>query len=241
MTAMPRTTKRRWAAAGAGALVAGVLGAVLFRQPPARPVVSSKTALPVQRTVTLLSEADKTVTDESVLLDPTPLFLPTKWNATRREPAPPEPGGRFQGYDAPRVSFTEGELKLRLPEAITVPAGAAEAVTAHAASAVLTGFGRADVPVVAPESRGAFIEIVAAVDGRSFFAQAIPGGPPGKHAWQPVEFMAKVDAAGLVGPLVVATRSGVEEVDGYFANYLVRTLRVGERLPPGFYRISVGP
>jgi hypothetical protein len=72
-------------------------------------------------------------------------------------------------------------------------------------------------------------------------AQAITGAPPGKGGWAPVEFVARVDAAGLVGPLVVTERSGLEEVDVFFANYLARTLRVGERLAPGFYRICVGP
>jgi hypothetical protein len=56
-----------------------------------------------------------------------------------------------------------------------------------------------------------------------------------------MEFVAAVDPAGLVGPLVPTVRSGVEEVDNFFQNYLARTLRVGERLAPGFYRICVGP
>jgi len=53
--------------------------------------------------------------------------------------------------------------------------------------------------------------------------------------------MAAVDPAGLVGPVVPTVRSGVSEVDDYFARYLEETLRVGQRLAPGFYRISVGP
>jgi hypothetical protein len=56
-----------------------------------------------------------------------------------------------------------------------------------------------------------------------------------------MEFVATIDAAGLAAPLMVTTHSGVDEVDVYFKNFLVRTLRVGERLTPGIYRISVGP
>jgi hypothetical protein len=48
------------------------------------------------------------------------------------------------------------------------------------------------------------------------------------------------DAAGLVGPLVPTIRSGTA-ADAYFLKYLTESLRVGERLSPGFYRISVGP
>lgn len=240
MASPERTTKRRWAVASVGAVAGGALVLLLFRQPPATPSeMPPKTV--ARQTVTLVSGQDKAVNDESVLLDPTPLFLPTKWNATQRELAAPEPGGRFRGYDAPRFSFAENELMLGLPAPIAVPAGPADAVVAEAAGAALVGFGRTNSPVATLESRGAFVEIVAAGTGRKVLAQAIPGAPRGEGAWQPVEYVARVDAAGLVGPLVVTMRSGIEEVDGYFANYLVRTLRVGERLAPGFYRIGVGP
>jgi hypothetical protein len=53
--------------------------------------------------------------------------------------------------------------------------------------------------------------------------------------------VAAIDPTGLAAPLTITTRSGVDEVDAYFQNFLARTLRVGERLAPGFYRISVGP
>lgn len=239
MTAMLRTTKRRWAVAGAGAAAVGALVVILFRQ--AAPPSAMPVKTPHRPTVTLVNAKDQAVNDEAVLLDPTPLFLPTKWNATQRELAPPDPGGRFQGFDAPKLSFAENELKLGLPAPIAVPAGPAEAVAADAPTSVLAGFGRVDGPEVGPTARGAFVEIRLASDGRKVLAQAIDGPPPGKGGWAPVEFMARVDAAGLVGPLVVTDRSGLEEVDAFFANYLARTLRVGERLAPGFYRICVGP
>ena len=56
-----------------------------------------------------------------------------------------------------------------------------------------------------------------------------------------MEFIAAVDTAGLVGPLVPTVRSTDADVDDYFGRYLAETLRVGQRLAPGFYRISVGP
>ena len=239
MTAMLRTTQRHWAVAGAGAAAVGALVVLLFRHatPPSPPPAQA----PHRPTVTLVNATDQALNDEAVLLDPTPLFLPTKWNATQRELAPPDPGGRFQGFDAPKLSFAENELKLGLPAPIAVPAGPAEAVAADAPTAVLAGFGRVDVPEVGPAARGAFVEVRMAGNGRKVLAQAIPGAPPGQGGWAPVEFVARVDAAGLVGPLVVTERSGLEEVDIFFANYLARTLRVGERLAPGFYRICVGP
>jgi hypothetical protein len=56
-----------------------------------------------------------------------------------------------------------------------------------------------------------------------------------------MEFMAAVDASGLVGPLVLTVHSDVAEVDAYFGRYLAETFRIGQRLEPGFYRICVGP
>lgn len=240
MAAMERTTKRRWAVAGAGAAIVGGLVALLFRGPGLPPVASPKIE-PAPK-VTLVSKQDRAINAEAVLLDPMPLFLPTKWNATQRELAPPDSAGRFQGYDAPRFVFTENELKLGgLQDPIKVPASPAEAVTTDAVAGALVGFGRADTPVPAPKARGAFFEVVEAGTGRAVWSDTIVETPPAKGAWQPVEFTASVDPAGLVGPLVVTTRSGVEEVDAFFAKYLARTLRVGERLAPGFYRILIGP
>jgi hypothetical protein len=113
------------------------------------------------------------------------------------------------------------------------------------------GLGRGETLVVPLPPRGAFVEIVATRTGRrALSAQAMTqveklaadARPPGDRPWQPFEFLAAVDPAGLVGPLVIVEpRSGVEEVDRYFQDYLVQTVRVGERLKPGFYRISVGP
>lgn len=232
--------KRRWGISIgiASVVMAGLL--VLLRDPKGPQDRAVDAA--AKRTVTLVSTTDKAVNDETVLLDPTPLFLPTKWNATQKEIAPPEVGGRFQGYDAPKFSFGENELKVGLPSPIKVPAGPAEAVAADAPMSVLVGFGRNEGPSVAQAPRGAVVEIVAAATGRRVMApQTIPAAPATKGAWQPVEFLAGVDAAGLVGPLVITSRSGLDEVDGHFATYLTKTLRIGERLAPGFYRICVGP
>jgi hypothetical protein len=68
-----------------------------------------------------------------------------------------------------------------------------------------------------------------------------PGEKDGAGAWRPLEFNALVSPAGLVGTLVITERSDSEEVNAFFRDYLTRTFRVGERLPPGMYRIVVGP
>ena len=65
--------------------------------------------------------------------------------------------------------------------------------------------------------------------------------PAGQPDWQPAEFLIAVTPAGLLGRPVETVSSDVEDVDVFFRDYLARTLRLGERLPPGFYRVVVGP
>lgn len=234
-----RERKRHWATAVVVSLLLGGSIVALFRVPDSRLVMGSSQLPP--RAVTLVGETDRAVNDEAVLLDPTPLFLPTKWNASQREVASPEIGGRFQGFDAPKFSFSEAEIKLGLPSPVKVPVGPSEAVSADGSLAAFVGFGRPPTPSVELAARGAYFEIVRAANGKRVIAQSIVERPPVKGAWQPMEFLVGVDAAGLVGPMAVTVRSGLEEVDVFLANQLTRILRIGERLEPGFYRIFVGP
>jgi hypothetical protein len=272
MSAWTAGTKRRWAgAAGGAALVAGLL-AVLFglSRPPA-PVPATPR---VQPAIELAERREKSaLDDEATLLDPTPLFQPTRWNTAQQDMAPPEPGGTFQSYRVPaNWSFVETDLKLGrveaadaggkgaaptklltsldLPEPVAVPTNPAETLAAGLPGAIVVGFGRTDQPVAVLPVHGALVDIVAVGTGRAALppqamaqVQALAAGarPPGGRPWKAMEFLAAVDAAGLAAPLTITTRSDIEEVDAYFQNFIARTLRVGERLAPGFYRISVGP
>lgn len=177
----------------------------------------------------------------AMLLDPTPQFLPTEFNSSRRDYVPREPGG-FAGFGWKHV-FDDSQLVLHLPPPETIPASPAEALAGDPPGAPFVGFDRAE-PVVEPVVlRDAYVEIVDASTGRGVFGAPVSDAHPPETSvpWQPMEFIAAVDAAGLVGPLVPTARSGVDEVDAYFARYLADTLRVGQRLAPGFYRVIVGP
>jgi len=177
----------------------------------------------------------------TMLLDPMPLFLPTEFNSSRRDYVPREPGG-FAGFGWKHV-FDDTQLVLHLPPSETIPSSPAEALAGDPPGAPFVGFDRAD-PVVEPLGpRGAYVEIVDAATGKGVFGEAVTNAHPPETSvpWQPMEFLAAVDAAGLVGPLVPTARSGVDEVDAYFGRYLADSLRVGQRLAPGFYRVIVGP
>jgi hypothetical protein len=177
-----------------------------------------------------------------MLRDPTPLFLPTEFNSSRKEYVPKEPGGAFSGFP-PLWAFDKAELNLNLPPPIAVPRSPADALAGEPPGAPFIGFNRSDLNVQPVSSRTAYIEIVAAGTGRQIVGRAVTDARPPSSSlpWQPMEFMAAVDSSGLVGPVVPTTRSGVDDVDAYFARYLADTLHIGQSLPPGFYRISVGP
>jgi len=241
-----------WAAGGAGVVVALVLLLFSLVKPPG-PAPAGE---PVRPAIGFAKPASgSALKDEQTLLDPTPLFLPTEWNAAHQKVAWREPGGEFQSYRiTPKLGFAETDLKLELPAPVALPAGPAAVLVDEAPGALLLGFGRTERPVPALPARGAVVKVVLARTGQpalspeaqlqvaTLAAAARPPEPASGLQWQPVEFLAAVDAAGLVGPpVIVEPRSGVEEVDSYFQNFLVQTLRLGERLGPGFYRISVGP
>jgi hypothetical protein len=185
---------------------------------------------------------DPVVIKGTLLRDPTPLFLPTEFNSSRQEYVAGPPTGAFAGFP-PQFAFDAAQLDLGLPPPATVPSSPAEALVGDPLGAPFVGFGRTDYVVQPVQKRDAYVEILDAGTGRMVYGGAVTDAhPPATSvAWEPMEFLAAVDAAGLVGPLVPTARSGVDEVDSYFGKYLAETLRVGQRLAPGFYRISVGP
>lgn len=247
MTTIDRT---RWliAALGATVVLGGLL--VLFRI-PAPPAARPPVIKPVKSVqIAQPGPADPLLQEETEIRDLRPLFLPTRRNAALPEPRR-EAGRTFLDNEDLKLSYAEADLNVvrSLPPVATIsgkPVTGAEAVDALATpgiGATLLGFGRQPVELSPFADRGGFVEVVATRDGRRVLVQALgpEARPPGAKAWVPLEFLAAVDAAGLVSPLVLTEGSRVEEVDAHFKNFLTRTFRVGERLPPGFYRITVAP
>ncbi len=233
-------SQRRWiiAAGGACLVLAGV--ALLFRAPKDLRV---QVIAPVRQPTTAVKLVNLKK-NEAALTDPTPLFLPTEWNAGQNAlpaNARREPGSAFQGYPA-KLKFAETELSLNFPAQVVVPARPVDALESTEPSQTFLGLETATQSLTQLAKRKAFVEILAAANGQLVMAQPlVDANPPGGTGWQPMEFLVAVDPMGLVGPPILTESSRVGAVDGYFKNYLVKTLRAGERLAPGFYRICVGP
>ena len=226
-------------------VVGGVLGALLilfllFRTPGGTGAKQGKPGPPTAPAVKLVSLRR----NEAALTDPTPLFLPTEWNAGQNAlpaSAQREPGGSFQGYPA-KLAFAEEGLSLSFPTEVVIPSGPADALASDRLGQSFPGVGRTDQVISQLSNRKAFIEIQAAGSGQRILTQALAdANPPGGSGWWPLEFLVAVDAMGLVGPPMLTESSRVSMVDAYFQNYLVKTLHAGERLAPGYYRICIGP
>lgn len=226
-----------------------VAAVVMFRfpAPPPPPVPPpQKSSVQIARP----GVADEVLKEEAELRDLRPLFLPTHRNAALPEPKR-EPGRTILDEELPKWSFGEADLKVgrEFPPVVTLggksveKAELADALSIEAAEAPLLGFGRRGAEISPFVGRGGFVEVVAASDGRRVLAESLPigAGPPGGKAWAPMELLATVDAAGLTCPLVVTEGSRVEEADIYFRNFLAQTFRIGARLAPGYYRITVAP
>jgi hypothetical protein len=240
--------RSRWLIAGATALVA-LTGVALLFGVPAVPPPAPVPAVAGHVAVRLAppGATDALLRQETELRDLRPLFLPTSRNAALREPRR-EPGRNLLDDEELKLKFAEADLSVEPPVVLLngVPVGQAspvEALAIDADLAGLTGFGRRPAAVKALEPRGGFLEIVATRDGTPVLTVTLPvaARPATDKAWGPVEFFATVDAIGLASPLVLTEGSRVEEVDAHFRKFLMQDFRLGARLPPGFYRITVAP
>jgi hypothetical protein len=250
-----RLSRRIWILASLLSLVIVGLVGLLFR-PPAP--LGQHPAAQAKPTIELPTGGGAAFDDRAAFKDPSPLFLPTPWNSAPAEARQHEPIGTFTGYE-PKYAFSVNDLKINLPPTTRVPRTAAEALVNEAPGNPIQGIGRADVRIARLDERWAFLEVVGTSDGRRAFVRSLPPPslPPGapallrSGAWRPVEFVTAVDPQGLVGRISPVPRSGMEAGDpflqltgeslGLIENYLAETLRLGDRLPPGFYRILIGP
>lgn len=244
----------RWIVA-AGAAVVVVASFLLLVRVPA-PVIlpatnsPSESAPPSSVKLARADGADVLLRQEAQLRDLRPLFLPTDVNAALPEPHL-EPGRSFLDNDNLKLRPVDVEVPVaaQLPAVVTLDGVALaearprDALVGDAARIELLGIGRQTVVAAPLPSRGGWLEVSAAGDGERVIAEALPltAKPPSEKPWYPLELVAVIDAAGLVGPLVVTEGSRVEDVDAHFKNFLAERFRIGERLAPGFYRISVVP
>jgi hypothetical protein len=237
--------RRIWLIAGAGALLAVVFVLWLFSRSPAPPqaAVLSRPVPIVGLTRLDSGTTDEEMREQAQLFDPTPLFLPTRWNVQpQRLPVgvAREPGTAFAVFD-PKLLFDKEALALNFPAVVATPARPVEALLVGTTPRPLLGLGRVDLAAEPLAARGGFAEVSAAGTGEPVLAQVLPGAAPPVGDWAPLEFLVGVNAMGLVGPPQLMHSSGNEAVDGYFRAFLAGNFRLGARLRPGFFHVRIGP
>ncbi len=226
--------KLRWLAAACGAAVIGFGLLFWFEAPSA----SSNQAAGSMRHEPLVVQ--RVVAEEAALLDKTPLFLPTEWNTSIKDVSLPKTGGVFADFP-PAFAHKEGDHSFGVLRSDQEGLKGAILNLEGPNSAFLSFGQKAQSLQVTPKAIG-HLEVYSAKDGIAVIREALTLDlPPGTINWSPIELMAVVSAAGLVGPPISITRSGLDEVDLYFADFLVKVFRIGEKLSPGVYQIVVGP
>jgi hypothetical protein len=242
-----------WWVAGLTVVFAAAAAAVLFR-PVRRSGGATSQGAPPEVKVAELPESDqpsnersgnRLLREQATILDPTPLFLPTKWNASQ-QPLPAtlrrQPEQVFGDY--PWVPFfNESTLALPTGPAPVLPKSPLDLLK-EASRDPFVGFDRQDVPLQPLPARFGYVEVSRVGDGRIELARKLERPvvlPAGRLDWQPAEFLVDVTPAGMLGRPAITSSSDVEEVDNFLRDYLSQVLHLGERLSPGVYRVVVGP
>lgn len=212
------------------------------RQMITRPGVEPKATEPfVQLADSGRADAARVLQERAEILDPTPMFLPTQRNAGQKglpSRLVARPGQVFVDFGA-RLSVGEADLANYGADAVGAPDTLTE-VLARSNEAPFAGLGETADTRIQLIRRQAYVD-VKSLQGRVIISESISGSKRPAGDFLPLQFIATVASSGLVGDPQLVLSSGAEEVDVFFRDYLVKTARLGERLAPGVYRVSVGP
>ena len=189
-----------------------------------------------------LSTSDRILRERAEYFDPTPLFFPTEWNYGQgllQENLRREPEQVFGSFE-PNLPFADQYFKVHGLELTPVVERLAD-ILGQGNERPLGGMGQIDRVATSLEARSGFLEVSSLLDGKLVMKQPFTDIILSHPDFKPLEFIAVVSSGGLVGEPLLVSGSGWEELDTLLRSYLVKTLRLGERLNPGRYRIVVGP
>lgn len=197
--------------------------------------------------VSIVEGADRTgnpvVREQLEYLNPEPLFMPTAWNAGV-QPLPGElrrqPDQAFDSFD-PQMTFSPNRLVPAFTPPDVAPGEPLRALDLGGSPRFATVGRLADATISL--EREAFVEVRRVADGGLVHAAPLTGLPPfiREVPWAPIRFLVAVNEAGLVGAPMIEVGSGNTGVDDTIQRFLGVDYRLGNRLIPGFYRVTVGP
>lgn len=233
--------RRVWA--GTLAVVVGIAAwAWWLHLQRSQPVPPARGRQPFVQLATASSAQGNTILQERAeLLDPTPLFFPTEWNYGQRplnERRLRQPGQFYVSFE-PKLTVPEQGLSPYGLEAVQAPERLAD-VVAQGNEAPFAGLGQIDLRTSTLPVRAGFLEVRKLGHGEFIINQMLTGIVPPRLDFAPLEFLVVVGPAGLIGDPILTRGSGWDEVDSFFRAYLAKSYHLGERLPPGSYRVVVG-
>jgi hypothetical protein len=181
--------------------------------------------------------------DQSLLMDSAPLFLPTRWSTSLAGRVVGGDSGTTADLFAPFASEVVLDASMLRPSARTVSIGPAKPAMYDDMNVGYLIGRRDDVQkaLVLPQ-RGAFYEVRPAGGGKAVISGSIDTqiAEAGDLVWQPVEFWVRVVQEGVVGVPLLANGSGSDSLDAVLRTIVTNNRKLAD-LPPGYYRIVIGP
>ena len=228
------------------AVLAGlcVIGAALalWRYMPVRPVAQKEyKSAPSFITIQKSDDYEEMTREQSMLLDSAPLFLPTRWSTTQRRDVEYQGAQTdlFEGF-SPEITLSADRMK---PVSVVVPVekiGVATTVDGRTMS--LAGRPGETDSRLAVKARAACYEVYASNSGKVVITGVFEGPLPeaGDLLWQPAEFWVRIVQEGMMGPPLITSGSGSDSLDASLRRRIVASREI-VMLPPGYYRVVVGP
>lgn len=223
-----------------GLCVAG-LGALLWRYIPVKSVARQEFKK-TESFITLQKKGsyEEMTRDQSMLLDSAPLFLPTRWSTAGVKNVEYS-GAQTDLFEvfAPEITLNADKMK---PATIVVPVEKVTADSIAGSATRLLGVSADAQSKLAIQQRSACYEIYAANGGKLIKKGIVEAGIPEADGflWQPAEFWVRVVQEGLLGQPLLTNGSGRESLDAALRK-IVASSRDVSLLPPGYYRVVVGP
>lgn len=187
------------------------------------------------------ANADRDLRERAELFDPAPLFIPTEKNYGRGQlPSHlvKQPGQVFGDFGA-KLTFNEGGLDSYGAESLAAGETLVD-VLSRGNEVPFAGLGEARVNRPKLPARSAFVQIKKMGESELLeFALKDVAVP--RPDFAPLEFLVAVGPAGLIGDPLLTAGSGRDDVDVFFRDFLAKTYRLGSVLPPGRYRVVIGP
>ena len=228
-----------------GALLVALAAGVNVPSSPLRPDLGERGAPELVLTRVERLPAGTALKERLQLLDPSPLFMPVAGSGGLGGPEgmPGHAEGNVTGDFPPALRFaaTAPAAAILRPQVPATPLAAAGKL---AGGRWFDGLARQGDASVAEQGavRAARVEVYALGEaGRVATVDLAKVSGLGAASWRPLTLTVLLDAAGAVTQPVVATSSGIDEVDERIRWIVGHELLPRLRLRPGIYRLEVGP